>query len=81
MPQKSSVVGSDDQIIAPRVDVERGDPASPRLDDFNELLLLEIVASDGALGGDEEKGSRRVELDGLRDAWEAAERYLCEMFR
>lgn len=54
VPQQPAVVGADDEVVAARVDVEARDPAGTRLNDLDELLALQVVAPDHALGRDEE---------------------------
>lgn len=79
VPQKSPVVGSDNQVVAARVDVEGRDPASTGLDDLHELQLLEVVAADHSLRGDEEQRAGGMEVCRLGETGEFAERNLGEM--
>lgn len=79
VPQQAAVVGADDEVVAARVDVHGGDPARAGLDDLEELLALEVVAADHALGSDEEVGARGVELGRLGEAGQLAEGYLAEV--
>lgn len=79
VPEQAAVVGADDEVVAARVDVHGGDPAGAGLDDLDELLALQVVAADHALGGDEEVGARRVELGCLGEAGELAEGDLAEV--
>lgn len=79
VPQQAAVVGADDEVVAARVDVDGGDPARAGLDDLDELLALQVVAADHALGGDEEVRARRVELGRLGEAGQLAEGHLAEV--
>lgn len=43
MPKEALVVGSNDEIVTARVDIEGRDPASARLDDLEQFLLGKII--------------------------------------
>jgi hypothetical protein len=81
VPEETSIVGADDEVVTAGVDVDGGDPASAGLDNLEELLTDEVIETDGALGGDEQERFRGVKLRGLWEALEATKGQLGEVFR
>lgn len=49
-PAELLVVGSDDEVVTHRVDVDRREPAESRLERFDQCLGDEVVKLDVALG-------------------------------
>lgn len=80
VPEEFLVVARDEQVVALRVQGDGGDPAGARLEFLLELLVLQVVDADALAGGEEEEGFARVEAGGLREALEAFERVLGEVF-
>lgn len=66
MPQQAAVVRTNDQVVTARVDIERRDPARARLHHLDELLSLQVVATNHALRGHEKQRTRRMKMSCLR---------------
>ena len=81
MPEETSIVRTNNQVVTTRMDIKGGDPTRTGLDNLDQFLLLKIVAADCALCCNEKERSRRVKLDGLCNTRKAAERNLCKMLR
>jgi len=80
-PAHTPVVRADDEVVASRVHRDARDPLDSGLEGLEETLALQIVDAHVTLGGQEEDGLRRMELDHLHISGLLAERSLRRLGR
>ena len=65
MPEETSIIRTNNDVITTRVNIEARDPPSSRLNNLNKFLALQVITTNHALSGNKEQRSRRVEVCSL----------------